>query len=162
MNGNNQKKGNMDNKKNPLSDVRRYAEWLKDNIFEISSMCGWGGIIRVSEIEIYIGDDSSVARLTILHNDNCATEILCEVNKTTIPLAAALKAVFAVESSIKTGGLRCDAKTKHRWVVAAPFIDEVLIHAMQDDRMPIHFLQANPDKKECKYWKSKITAIWEK
>ena len=40
------KKENMDNKNNPLSGVRRYAEWLKDNIFEISSMCGWGGIIR--------------------------------------------------------------------------------------------------------------------
>lgn len=149
------------NKKSPLIDIRQYAKWLKDNIFEISSLCGWGGIVRVSKVEIYIGNDSEVARLTISHNDRHITEILCEVNKTTIPLAAALKAVFAVESSIKTGNLRCDAKTKRRWVVVAPFIDEVLVHTMQEDRMPIHFLQVNPDNKECKYWESKITSTWE-
>lgn len=145
-----------------IGNTKQYAEWLKDNLSEISSMCDWGELVSTPKIEIYAGDGNDVARITMLHTDNYVTEILCEVNQTTIPLAAALKAIFAVEASFKTGQLRNDAETKRRWVVAAPFIDEVLIHAMQEDRLPIHFLQANPDENGSKYWASKITAIWEK
>lgn len=151
----------MSNKTFFSGNAKQYAEWIKDNLSEISSICGWGKKIRTFRIEVYTEQESEVARLTLLHTNDYITEILCEVNQTTIPLAAALKAIFAVEASVKTGQLRSDAKTKRRWVVAAPSIDEVLIQAMQEDRLPIHFLQANPDESESKYWESKITATWE-
>ena len=151
----------MSNKTFFSGDAKQYAEWIKDNISEISSICGWGELVGTFKIEVYTGNGSEVARLTIINNNDCVTEILCEVNETSIPLAAALKAIFAVEASVKTGQLRSDAKTKRRWVVAAPYIDEVLIQAMQEDRLPIHFLQARPGESESKYWESKITATWE-
>ena len=144
-----------------IGNTQQYAEWLKENLSEISSICGWGEMVGTFKIEVYVENGHEVARLTILHANNYVTEILCEVNQTTIPLAAALKAIFAVEASFKTGQLRNDAETKRRWVVAAPFIDVVLIHAMQEDRLPIHFLQVNPNKRGCKYWESKITSTWE-
>ena len=152
---------NMSNKKIFSGDAKQYAEWLNDNISEISTICGWGEMHGSFKIKVYAGQGSEVARLTILHTNDYVTEILCEVNQTSIPLAAALKAIFAVEASYKTGQLRSDAKTKRRWVVAAPFIDEVLVQAMQEDRLPIHFLQARPGESESKYWESKITATWE-
>lgn len=151
----------MSNKNFFSGDAKQYAEWLKDNISEISTICGWGEMVGSFKIQVYAGQGSEVARLTIMHANDYVTEILCEVNQTSIPLAAALKAIFAVEASVKTGQLRSDAKTKRRWVVAAPYIDEVLIQAMQEDRLPIHFLQARPGESESKYWESKITATWE-
>lgn len=151
----------MNDRNNFLGNAKQYAEWLKDNLSEISSICGWGEMVGTYKIEVYTENGQEVARLTILHTNDYVTEFLCEANETGIPLAAILKAIFAVESSIKTGELGCMAKTKRRWVVVAPFINEVMIHAMQENRMPIHFLQANIYKKECKYWKSKITSTWE-
>ena len=150
----------MNNYKFFSGNAMQYAEWVKDNISKIATICGWGEMVGKFKIEVYAGQGNEVARLTILHTNGYVTEILCEVNQTTIPLAAALKAIFAVEASFMTGQLRHDAKTKRRWVVAAPFIDEVLVRAMQEDKLPIHFLQGNPD--ESKYWESKITATWER
>lgn len=151
----------MSNKKFFSGDAKQYAEWLKDNLSEITKICGWGESVGSCRIDVYTGYGNEVARMTIIHPDDFVTEILCEVNNTKIPLAAALTAIYAIESSIETGQFRMDAETKRRFVVAAPFVDEVLIQAMQEDRTPIHFLQANPDENGCKYWKSKITATWE-
>lgn len=151
----------MSNKKFFSGDAKQYAEWIKDNLSDISKICGWGADTGSFRIDVYTGYGNEVARLTVMHANGYVTEILCEVNNSKIPLAAALTATYAVEVSIKTGQFRCDAESKRRFVVAAPSIDEVLIQAMQEDRLPIHFLQANPDENGCKYWESKITATWE-
>lgn len=150
----------MSNKTFFSGDAKQYAEWIKDNLSEISSICGWGEFVGTFKIEVYTGNGSEVARLTIINDNDCVTEILCEANETNIPLAAAMKAMFAIGASIETGQLRNDAKTKRRWVVAAPCIDDVLIRVMQEERLPIHFLQARPGESESKYWESKITPFW--
>lgn len=137
-------------------DAKQYAEWLKDNISEISTICGWGEMVGSFKIQVYAGQGSEVARLTILHTNDYVTEILCEVNKTSIPLAATLKTLFAIESTVKAKQLKNNGK--YRWVVAAPSIDEVLIRAVQNEKLPILFLQANPD--ESKFWASQPDEIW--
>ena len=66
------------------------------------------------KIQVYAGQGSEVARLTILHTNGYVTEILCEVNQTTIPLAATLKTLFAIESTVKAKQLKNNGK--YRWV----------------------------------------------
>ena len=153
----NKKNYKMSNKTFFSGDAKQYAEWIKDNISEISSICGWGELVGTFKIEVYAGNGNEVARITILHANNDVTEILCEVNQHTIPLASILKTLFAIESTVKAKQLKNNGK--YRWVVAAPLIDEVIIRTVQNEKLPIHFLQANPD--ECKYWASIPNKIWE-
>ena len=39
-----------------IGNTKQYAEWLKDNLSEISSMCDWGELVSTPKIEIYAGD----------------------------------------------------------------------------------------------------------
>lgn len=150
----------MNNRTFFSGNAKQYAEWIKDNLSEICQKCGWGETNNTSNIEVFAESGSEVARLVIMNEHNCVTEIMCEANGTIIPLAAAMKAMFAIGASMETGQLRNDAKTKRRWVVAAPCIDDVLIRVMQEERLPIHFLQVRPGESESKYWESKITPFW--
>ena len=92
-----------------IGNTKQYAEWLKDNLSEISSMCDWGELVSTPKIEIYAGDGNEVARITMLHTDNYVSELLCELFKRKFQFEAFFYDIFGVESYLKTGHLRNDA-----------------------------------------------------
>lgn len=157
---------------------RDFAEFVRKNIDQIASECGWGEVKEIGMLQPVRKDENDLIVLQVLHQNNIATRLFMQIHENDLdqttgditideelaemginldeyqdleglPFSAVIGA-FDDIINLEKDYINHDLPT--RFVIVSPVIDPRLVQKAREKDWPISFLMIDND--HCAYWKT--------